>query len=147
VSPERRPRPPERDYSHRDVVDKLGVKPGHVVAFDESEAPVDPDLRERVLTRAGRPAAEEAEPADVVLIGADANTDARAVLGAWKPRLVPNGGIWLLTPKRTQPGYVDQRLLIEAGLEAGLVDNKVVSVSETTSAMRWVIRRRDRAAL
>jgi hypothetical protein len=129
------------------VIDKLGVKPGHVVAFDETAAALDTDLRERVLTRTGRPVAEEGEPADVVLIAADADTDARAVLRAWKPRLVPNGGIWLLTPKRTQPGYVDQRLLIEAGLEVGLVDNKSISVSDTTSAMRWVIRRRDRAAL
>ncbi len=147
MSAERKPRPSERDYSHRDVVDKLGVKPGQVVAFDASKAPLDADLRERVLARAGRPAAEDTEPADVVLIAADADTDARGVLGAWKVRLVPNGGIWLLTPKRTQPGYVDQRLLIEAGLEVGLVDNKSISVSETTSAMRWVLRRRDRAAL
>ena len=147
MSAERQPRPAERDYSHRDVVDKLGVKPGHVVAFDESAAPLDAELRARVLARAGRPAAAEAEPADVVLIAADADTDARAVLAAWRLRLVPNGGIWLLSPKRAQPRYVDQRLLIEAGLEVGLVDNKVVSVSATTSAMRWVIRRRDRAAL
>ncbi len=80
-------------------------------------------------------------PVDVVLIAVDADTDARAVLAAWKPRLVPDGGIWLLTPKRTQPGYVDQRLLIEAGLDVGLVDNKSISVSDSTSGMRWVIRR------
>ena len=147
MSPERRPRDPERDYSHRDVVDKLGVKPGVAVAFDESEAALDPDLRERVLARSGRPIADAAEPADVVLIAAHADTDARAVLAAWKARLMPDGGIWLLTPKRTQPGYVDQRLLIQAGLDVGLVDNKSISVSDTTSGMRWVIRRRDRPAL
>ncbi len=147
MSLDKRPRPPERDYGHRDVVDKLGVKPGHAVAFDESGAPLDPALRQRVLARAGRPIADAAEPADVVLIAANADTDARAVLAAWKPRLVPDGGIWLLTPKRTQPGYVDQRLLIEAGLDVGLVDNKSISVSDSTSGMRWVIRRRDRPAL
>jgi hypothetical protein len=147
VSPERKSRPPERDYSHRDVVDKLGIMPGHVVAFDETAAPLDADLRERVLARSARAPAEEAEPVDVVLVAADADTDARAVLSAWRHRIVPNGGIWLLTPKRDRPGYVDQRLLIEAGLQAGLVDNKSVSVSATTSAMRWVIRRRDRAGL
>nr|MBA2451381.1 DUF3052 family protein [Chloroflexota bacterium] len=67
-----------------------------------------------------------------------------ALLETWKPRLQPNGGIWLLTPKRGQPGYVDQRELIAAGLAAGLVDNKVCSVSDTTSAMRFVIRKADR---
>jgi hypothetical protein len=138
------PRPPEHDYSHRDVVDKLGIKPGDAVAFDETAAALDHSLRERALDRAGRPEAGPAEPADVVLVAATAATDARAVLGAWKERLDPAGGIWLLTPKRGRLGYVDQRELIEAGLDAGLVDNKSISVSDTTSGMRWVIRRRDR---
>jgi ligand-binding sensor domain-containing protein len=55
-----------------------------------------------------------------------------------------DGGIWLLSPKRGLPGYVNQSELIAAGLEAGLVDNKSCSVSETTSGLRFVIRRADR---
>ena len=43
----------ERDYSHRDVVDKLGVKPGAAVAFDSAGWPVDPELRQRVLELSG----------------------------------------------------------------------------------------------
>ncbi len=70
--------------------------------------------------------------------------DVVALLQHWRSRLEPAGGIWLLTPKRGQPGYVDQRDLIAAGLAAELVDNKVCSVSDTTSAMRFVIRKRDR---
>ena len=37
-------RAPERDYSHRSVVDKLGVKPGAAVQFDETAGPLDADL-------------------------------------------------------------------------------------------------------
>ena len=132
---------PEKDYSHRDVVDKLGVKPGHAVAVVGS---CDPRLEARVLERTGRGPAEPDELADVVLIWADAATDAVSTLQEWKARIEPNGGIWLLTPKRTQPGYVDQTELIEAGKEAGVVDNKICSVSDTTSAMRFVIRKVDR---
>ena len=58
--------------------------------------------------------------------------------------LADNGFIWLLTPKRGQPGYVDQRELILAGPAAGVVDNKICSVSDTQSAMRFVIRKIDR---
>jgi hypothetical protein len=138
------PRPPERDYSHRDVVDKLGIKPGSAVAFAAAPAELDPDLRERTLARAGRDIASPDEPVDVVLIGADASTDVQRVLTEWRGRIDPAGGIWLLTPKRGQPGYVDQRELILAGPSAGVVDNKLCSVDDTTSAMRFVIRRTDR---
>ena len=134
----------ERDYSHRDVVDKLGIKPGFAVAFDESSAPIDPELRARALARAGREEADTAEPVDVVLVGADASTDAEAALRRWRERIDQAGGIWLLTPKRGQVGYIDQTELILVGPAAGLVDNKTCSVSNTTSAIRFVIRKTDR---
>jgi hypothetical protein len=134
----------ERDYSHRDVVDKLGIKPGVAVAFDAAPCALPADLQARVLARAGRAAAEADERCDVVLVGADASTDATAVLARWRQRIEPAGGIWLLTPKRGQPGYVDQTELILAGPGAGLVDNKICSVSDTISAMRFVIRKADR---
>ena len=134
----------ERDYSHRDVVDKLGIKPGFAVAFEPAPAQIDAGLRERALDRAGRPAAADGASVDVVLVGADASTDVEAVLSRWRGRIDPAGGIWLLTPKRGQPGYVDQRELILAGPAAGVVDNKTCSVSDTISGIRFVIRKIDR---
>ena len=134
----------ERDYSHRDVVDKLGIKPGYAVAFDQAPQPVDAELRARALAKAGRDEAAADEPVDVVLIGADASTQVEAALVRWRKRIDPAGGIWLLTPKRGQAGYVDQRELILAGPAAGVVDNKTCSVSETLSGIRFVIRKKDR---
>ena len=134
----------ERDYSHRDVVDKLGIKPGHAVAFDQAPRPIDPALRARALDKAGRPAAADTELVDVVLIGADASTPVDTVLAKWRQRIDPAGGIWLLTPKRGQAGYIDQTELILAGPAAGVVDNKICSVSDTVSAIRFVIRKVDR---
>lgn len=133
---------PGRKYSHRSVVDKMGIKPGHTVAIDEGAWAIDGNLRRDVLARTGQ--AGEAEAADTVLVTADATTDVVAHLLYWKDRIHPAGGIWVLTPKRGLPGYVPQEALIPLGLEAGLVDNKICSVSETVSAMRFVIRRRDR---
>ena len=137
-------RAPERDYSHRDVLDKLGIKPGVAVAFDAAPLQVDTELRERALERSGRDAAAADEPADVVLIGADASTDVVGVLKRWRAQIEQAGGIWLLTPKRGQPGYIDQRDLILAGPHAGVVDNKTCSVSDTVSGIRFVIRKTDR---
>jgi hypothetical protein len=134
----------EKDYSHRDVVDKLGIKPGYAVAFDAAPVPIAADLQARVLERVGRDAARADEPVDVVLVGADASTPVEAVLKRWRASLDRAGGIWLLTPKRGQPGYVDQTELILIGPAAGVVDNKICSVSDTVSGMRFVIRKVDR---
>jgi hypothetical protein len=135
---------PDRDYSHRSAVDKLGIKRGHAVTLVPLAGPIDGELARQALERSGRAAAGPDEPADVVLISADASTDAVAVLEQWRSRIKPAGGIWLLTPKRGRPGYVNQNTLIPAGLAAGLVDNKTCSVSDHTSGIRFVIRRRDR---
>jgi DUF3052 family protein len=135
---------PERNYQDRDVLDKLGIKPGHAIALAHEAREIDPDLRQRVIERTGRPPATEDEALDIVLAIVDETSDAVAVLKKWRARLAPNGGIWLLTAKRGQPGYVDQRELIEAGQQTEVVDNKVCSVSPVLSAMRFVIRKKDR---
>jgi hypothetical protein len=132
------------DYSHRDLLDKLGIKPGHAVAFVERAGPLDVGLREHVLEHSGRPPAGSDEAANIVLATVDSSIDVVLLLKECKPRIKPTGGIWLFTPKRGLPGYIDQRELIEAGPAAGLVDNKSCSVSGTTSGMRFVIRKADR---
>jgi Protein of unknown function (DUF3052) len=134
---------PEKDYSHRDVLDKLGIKPEHSVAFAMEGQQIDPALQERILQRIGCVATED-EALDIALAFLDASSDPEGVLERWKSRLKPTGGIWLLTAKRNQPGYLNQNELIEAGKQAGVVDNKVCSISSTTSAMRFVIRKKDR---
>lgn len=133
-----------RDYSHRDVLDKLGIKAGMRLAVDERAGALGEDLTRRIETRLDISPNRSELPYDIVLITADDSTDVTAALRAWRDRLAATGAIWLLTPKRGRPGYVSQDTLIPAGPEAGLVDNKICSVSDATSAMRFVIRRRDR---
>jgi hypothetical protein len=135
---------PEKTYQDRSVLEKLGVQPGYAVAFANAVWEIELDLPQRVLERIGRSLALEDEALDLVLAVIDETTDAVALLNTWRQRLKPNGGIWLLTAKRGQPGYVDQRDLIVAGQQAEVVDNKVCSISATASAMRFVIRKKDR---
>src|SRR5689334_12056313 len=136
-----KPRPPERDYSHRSVLDKLGIKPGQAVAVDDLSAPLDPAAAAGLTDQLGRELAQPDEATDVVLVTVDASISLIGVLAGWKSRIQPAGGIWLLTPKRKFPGSVPDTVLIDAGSAAGLVDNKICSVSDQTSAMRFVIRK------
>lgn len=135
---------PEKNYQHRSILDKLGIKPGHAVAFAQEAQAIDPDLSQNIIERTGRSPATEDEALDIVLAVIDETTNAVEVLNKWREHITPSGSIWLLTAKRQQPGYVDQRELIIAGQQAGVVDNKVCSISPTLSAMRFVIRKKDR---
>jgi len=132
----------ERSYAHRDVLDKLGIRAGQNVRLVDDAGLVDADLRRRVAERVQQDAGDE--PLDLVLVSVSPATDVVPLLRFWRERIASSGGIWLLSAKRGHEGYVDQRQLIAAGLEAGLVDNKVCSVSDRVSALRFVIRRRDR---
>jgi hypothetical protein len=131
-----------KDYGHRDILDKLGIKAGHALTFEN--IPLDDPLVQRALERADRPPATEDEQVDIVLALINDTNDPAEVLQRWRPRLQLAGGIWLLTYKRGKPGYIDERELIALGPEAGLVDNKVCSVSTEISALRFVIRKKDR---
>lgn len=137
---------PEKPYHDRSILDKLGIQPGHAVAFANAVGDLAPDLPQRILDRTGREPDREGEALDLVLAVINETTDAVALLTTWRPRIKPNGGIWLLTAKRGQPGYIDQRELITAGQLAVMVDNKGCSISSTVSAMRFVIRRENRQA-
>ena len=135
---------PEKKYQDRSVLDKLGVQPGYAIAFVTYAQEIDPNLLQGIIERTGCPLATADEALDIVLAMIDETTDAVELLREWRQHLKPTGGIWLLTQKRGQPGYVDQRELIAAGQQAGVVDNKICSISSTVSAIRFVIRKKDR---
>jgi hypothetical protein len=128
--------------STRPLLDKLGVKPGAKVAVVHLNDPGFMSLlRERTsdVVR-DRPST----PCDLVFFGAEAPTDLKRLrhLKTW---IEPNGAIWVVRPKGGRSALRDVDV-IDAGLAAGLVDNKIASFSETHGAMRLVFRLRDRPA-
>ena len=136
---------PEKDYSHRDILDKLGLKPGHAVRVVGGG---DKALLARAREKIGR-ALVRVGLADVVLYWPRSVGEITPSLLELRGGIVENGGIWVFTAKRGQRSasgmdYLNQTDLIPLGLAAGLVDNKTCSVSDTESAMRFVIRRQDR---
>jgi hypothetical protein len=126
--------------STRPLLDKLGVKAGSRVAIVDLNDPWFLSLlRERTsdIVR-NRPR----KPVDLVFMGAQDEGDLKQLkeLKSW---IEPNGAIWVVRPKGARSSLRETDL-IEAGLAAGLVDNKIASFSDTQGAMRFVFRLRDR---
>lgn len=134
-------------YAAKDVVDKLGVRPGDAVLFAGTER--DAALTKRIRAKAGRPAARTGEPADVIVFWPNNPGEVTSELRELRERISVNGAIWVITAKRDKdrPGrpYLGNDV-IALGLAAALVDNKVCSVSEDDTAIRFVIRKSDRRA-
>ncbi len=122
------------------LLDKLGVKPGAKIALvDMDDAWFVKLLRRRTSDIwVGKPKT----PCDLVFIGANEKRDLDR-LKQVKSWIEPNGAIWVVRPKGGRSTLKDTDL-IDAGLAAGLVDNKIASFSDTHGAMRFVFRLRDR---
>ena len=126
--------------STRPLLDKLGVKPGSKVAIVNLDDPAFlKQVTERtaaVITRKPR------SKVDLVFMGADDAADLER-LHEVKSWIEPDGAVWVVRLKGGR-GPLRDTDLINAGLAAGLVDNKIASFSDTHGAMRFVYRLRDR---
>jgi hypothetical protein len=129
----------ERTYS-TPLLDKLGVRPGARVGVLGVEDQVFDDL---LRTRTsdvihGLPTGE----ADLIFLAADSVEELFA-LRELRSRIVPNGAIWVVSRKGKAATIRDVDVMA-AARSAGLVDNKVVSFSDSHTALRLVIPRADR---
>jgi hypothetical protein len=126
--------------SVRPLLDKLGVKPGSKVCVVDLE---DPGFITLLRTRTSDIVHRKPRtPCDLVFFGAEAPADLKR-LSVIKKWIEPNGAIWVVRPKGGRSALRDVDV-IEGGLAAGLVDNKIASFSDTHGAMRLVYRLRDR---
>jgi hypothetical protein len=134
-----KPRHPERDYSHRLLIDKLGVKPGQRIAvLGVESAEFLTDLADRVP---GYSRGKRISGADLIFFSAEAVQDLSS-LKSLSRSISKSGAIWVVYPKgRTHIREID---VINAGKSAGLTDNKVCSFSATHTALRFCIPRANR---
>ncbi len=124
----------ERIRNPRTLLDKLGVKQGLRVSVVGLS---DPDLIEQMEGRGAEVTEGRAVRAsDLILYRADTVHDLRK-LASLRRSLVPNGGIWVVSPK----GDLSIRDVdvMAAAREVGLVDNKVARWSDTHTAIKLVI--------
>lgn len=132
-------------YSGTRLAKKLGIGEGHRVGWDGAPAGfaelvnpgpsviVDPGLSQR-------------RSYDVIVAFLPARGALPGVVARLAPLLRWNGGLWLAWPKLSGALASDIREadIRRAGLEGGLVDNKVCAIDENWSGLRFVYRKVDR---
>jgi len=129
-----KPREPDRDYSHRSLLDKLGVKPEQRIGvLGVEDAVFLSDLAHRV-PEFGR--GKPPSGADMILLGAE-NVKALARVKSLAGAIQKAGVIWIVYPKGQS--HIREADVRAAGISAGLTDNKVCRFSETHTALRFVI--------
>jgi hypothetical protein len=133
--------------SGRPLLDKLGVRFGAAVALVDWAD--DAGFEELLATRTDDVTAfarDSARPAgsgyDLLFFRARGHADLAAIVG-FRPLVKTAGAIWVVREKGPARVISDTDV-IDAGLAAGLVDNKIASFSDTLAAMRLVTRLRDR---
>lgn len=133
-------------YSGTPLAKKLGIKPSARVllreAPDNFESQLDGLPDDVTIARALR----GATPFDVIVAFHTRANAIPADLERLKPRLAQTGGLWLAWPKKSSGVETDvtDSVVRAAGLDAGLVDNKVCAIDQTWSGLRFVYRVRDR---
>lgn len=130
--------PPRREQvSTRPLVDKLGIRPGARVAI---VGVPDAALRSMLVERdADITEGTPAPRTDLVFLAAD-SIDDLLLLRELRRTLNPDGAIWVVSRKGKAATLRDVEV-IDAAIASGLVDNKVVSFSDTHTALRLVIPR------
>lgn len=122
-------------------LEKLGIKPGMRVAL----IGVSDEGFERELAACGADVSKVAPAGrgvvEAVFYGAHKRGDL-ARLEALARTIVPSGAVWVLRPKGRPE--ITEADTMAAGKDAGLVDVKVVSFSDTHSAEKYMIPRRSR---
>jgi hypothetical protein len=127
----------DTDYSHRTVVQKLGVKPEERV---EVTGDVGPALRREVKDVLGRGLVRSGE-LDGAVVMVESLDEGERVLAEYRGRMRDTGYLWVLTRKRGHDGYVNQMHLVPGAKRHGLIDNKTCSIDDERSGIRFVVPR------
>src|SRR5476651_1340792 len=123
-------------YSSKNLVDKLGVKPGaRVIVMRAPAGYLDlvPDLEERANVSkrlSGR--------FDFIQFFATSVEQLGAVMPNLALHLEPGGMLWACWAKRTSPMHtgLDETIVRKFGLAAGLADVKVAAITDDWSGLK-----------
>ena len=126
---------PERDYSHRPLFDKLGVKPeSHVAVIGKHD---DEFLLGLASSLSLGASTQLRAKYDIIFLRVDMRRDlARIPVAAL--HLQSNGRLWIFHPKGKGASPSDAEVRA-AGLRAGLVDNKISAYTASHAATQYVI--------
>lgn len=134
-------------YSDTPLPNKLGIRTGFRVDLLNEPTEV------HVKLRAAMTGCEPAPAPDGILDFALVFSTSRAELGRTFRKvsraLAPAGMVWAAWPKKSSdvPSDLDEHVVREIGLRAGLVDVKVAALTDVWSGLKFVRRVKDRESL
>jgi len=131
-------------YSGTPLPKKLGIKPGFRVQFVDLPSDVRVELNTELA--ACETVSDAKTPLDFAMVFTKSGTLLQKEFKKLAKRLAPAGMLWASWPKKSSgvPTDLDDNVVREIGLAAGLVDVKVCAVTEIWSGLKFVRRVKDR---
>jgi hypothetical protein len=130
-------------YSGTPLPKKLGIKAGFRAQLANAPAEVRAELRE-ALAECAR--VKQGDALDFVMMFTKSRVEMTKEFARIGKLLAPAGMLWVSWPKKSSGvvADVDENVVREIGLAAGLVDVKVCAVTEVWSGLKFVRRVKDR---
>ena len=132
-------------YSGTPLQKKLGIKPGARALFVNQPPTLRQDLGK--LPDGVQLVKPAAAGLDYAHLFVKSRAELEKHFAGLASRLQPAGMLWISWPKRASGVATDlnENIVRDVGLAAGLVDVKVCAVDDTWSGLKFVIRLKDRA--
>jgi hypothetical protein len=131
-------------YSGTPLPKKLGIKPGFRVCLLDAPPEVRGELGAELATC--EIVSNGKTPLDFAMLFTKSKTTSTKEFKRISKLLAPAGIIWIGWPKKSSgvATDLDENIIREIGLAAGLVDVKVCAVTEVWSGLKFVRRVKDR---
>ncbi len=131
-------------YSGTPLPKKLGIKDGFRILLVDAPEDALSELK-AALSRCEIVRGQEG-PLDLAMVFTKSRTHLAKEFGRVSKCLAPPGMLWVSWPKKSSGvrSDLDENIVREIGLAAGLVDVKVCAVTEVWSGLKFVRRVKDR---
>ncbi len=126
-------------YSGTPLPKKLGIKAGFSVYLSNAPAEVRETLEECTEVK-------QADVLDFAMLFTKSRVELAKEFSRIAALLAPAGMLWVSWPKKSSgvPTDLDENVVRDIGLDAGLVDVKVCAVTDVWSGLKFVRRVKDR---
>jgi len=128
-------------YSGTPLPKKLGIKSGFRVQLANAPPDVRAELRDALAE-----CTDEENALDFAMLFTKSRAELTKEFPRMAKRLTPAGMLWVSWPKKSSgvATDLDENVVREIGLAAGLVDVKVCAVTDVWSGLKFVRRLKDR---
>ncbi|HVZ12783.1 MAG TPA: DUF3052 domain-containing protein [Patescibacteria group bacterium] len=137
-------------YSATPLIKKLGIKSDSEIIFIDAPAGFISELNisqtKKISSRDISMIDHTSKKFDYVHFFTKDNTSLEKIFSGLKLILEKDGSLWISWPKKSSgvKSDLDENIIREIGLRAGLVDVKVAAIDGTWSGLKFVYRKIDR---